>query len=194
MERPKILSLQQTQDTEFIREVEAKSGQQISKCYQCGNCSASCNYTYVFDYPVNQIMRLIQLGQKETVLRSQAIWQCACCQACTTRCPNDIEVARVMAALRDMSMEQGMVSKKHIRMFYDDFLKSVRRFGRVFEPGLLLQYNFKAFKLFNDAELGPGMLKRGKLPFIPYRSKDVEHVSGIFERFEAWKNEQKRPE
>ena len=47
-------------DESFIHQVETESGQQISKCYQCGNCSASCAYTYVYDYPVHQIMRLIE--------------------------------------------------------------------------------------------------------------------------------------
>jgi len=188
------LQIQKTRDESFIRVVEERSGQQISKCYQCGNCSASCNYTYVYDYPVHQIMRLIQLGQKKPALSSQAIWQCACCQACTTRCPNNIDVAKVMAVLRDMSIEEGLVAKKNIQGFYADFLKSVKRFGRVFEPGLLIQYNLKAARPFNDAELGPGMLKRGKLPFFPYRSRDIKQVSGIFERFEAYKKEQKQPE
>lgn len=51
MEHIHTLSIQNTYDADFIKRVEEASGQQISKCYQCGNCSASCNYTYVYDYP-----------------------------------------------------------------------------------------------------------------------------------------------
>ena len=131
MEQLHMLSLQQTCDRNFIRQVERESGQQISKCYQCGNCSASCNYTYVYDYTANQIMRLIQLGQKDIVLQSRSIWLCANCQACTTRCPCNIDVARVMQTLRVMSVDNDMVSIDHVRLFYDEFLNSVKTFGRV---------------------------------------------------------------
>ena len=112
MERLHVLALQKTRNKDFIHQVERDSGQQVSNCYQCGNCSASCNYTYVYDYPANQIMRLIQLGQEDIVLQSRSIWLCANCQACTTRCPCNIDVARVMETLRVMSVENDTVSQQ----------------------------------------------------------------------------------
>ncbi len=184
MERVHTLSIQKTCDTDFIRRVEDASGQEVSKCYQCGNCSASCNYTYVYDYPVNQIMRLIQLGQKDIVLRSRSVWLCAACQACTTRCPCNIEVARVMEALRVMSRDENVVSLKDVQMFYDEFLRSVKAFGRVFETGLLPVFNLKAGKPFGDMDLAPKVLKKGKLHFLPSTIKGRKHVADIFHRFE----------
>ena len=139
----KTLSIQQSCDVDFIRRVEEVSEQKVSKCYQCGNCIASCAYTFVYDYPVNQIMRLIQLGQKEVVLKSSSIWLCANCQACTTRCPVNLDVTRIMETLRIMSRQEGTVSEPDIRTFYDEFLKSVKTFGRVFETGLLPVYNLR---------------------------------------------------
>lgn len=184
MERIHTLSIQESCDPAFIRQVEEASGQDVSKCYQCGNCSASCNYTYVYDYPVNQIMRLVQLGQKDVVLKSRSIWLCAACQACTTRCPCNIEVAKVMEVLRVMSREEETVSLKDVQMFYDEFLKSVKAFGRVFETGLLPVYNFKAGKPFGDMDLAPKVLKKNKLHFFPSRIKGRKHVAEIFDRFE----------
>ncbi|MBW2015157.1 MAG: 4Fe-4S dicluster domain-containing protein [Deltaproteobacteria bacterium] len=174
-------------DDNFIHQVETESGQQISKCYQCGNCSASCAYTYVYDYPVNQIMRLIQLGQKEAVLRSRSIWLCADCQACTTRCPYNIDIARVMETLRFLSVEEDTVSIKNIQLFYDEFINSVKNFGRVFETGLLAKYNLKAKKPFTDIDLAPKMLRKGKLPIIPHRIRGRKQVVDIFNRFEDYR-------
>jgi heterodisulfide reductase subunit C len=181
MERTNTLSIQQSRDSDFIREVEEASGQNVSKCYQCGNCMASCIYTFAYDYPVTQIMRLIQLGQKDTVLKSSAIWLCANCQACTTRCPNNIDVAQVMETLRIMSRKEHTVSLPDIQAFYDEFLRSVKTFGRVFETGLLPVYNMRAKKPFTDLDLAPRLLMKGKLTFFPAMVKQRKKIAEIFE-------------
>jgi heterodisulfide reductase subunit C2 len=189
MERIHTLSIQQTRDVDFIRRVEATSEQKVSHCYQCGNCSASCPYTCVYDYPVNQIMRLVQLGQRDIVLRSRSIWLCATCQACTTRCPCNLDVALIMETLRIMSRREGVVSEGDIQLFYDEFLKSVKAFGRVFETGLLPMYSLKAGKPFTDLDLAPLILKKGKLPLWPHRIKGHKEVSAIFNRFRNRRNQ-----
>ena len=192
MERLHVLALPQTCNRDFIHQVERESGQQVSRCYQCGNCSASCNYTYVYDYPANQIMRLIQLGQEDIVLRSRSIWLCANCQACTTRCPCNIDGARVMETLRVMSVDNDMVSIRNVRLFYDEFLNSVKIFGRVFETGLLATYSIKARKPFTDMDLAPKVLKKRKLAVKPHMNRGRKAVADIFERFEKYRQERIR--
>ncbi len=190
MEPIHILEIQKSCDAGFIREVEAASGQDVRKCYQCGNCSATCGFTRFYDYPVNQIMRLVQLGQRDIVLGSRSVWLCAACQGCTTRCPCNIDVAGVMETLRVMSRRNGMVSEQDVRLFYDEFLRSVKAFGRVFETGLLPVYAVLSRKLFTDMDLAPGILKKGKLTFLPHRIGGRREVAGIFERFEALRRKQ----
>lgn len=34
------INLETTRDEAFLREVEAESGQKVTNCYQCGNCTA----------------------------------------------------------------------------------------------------------------------------------------------------------
>ncbi len=169
-------------DKDFIKAVEQESGQEISRCYQCGNCTAGCPLSFSYDIPVHQIMRLIQVGQKEKVLRSHAIWLCATCETCTTRCPCEVDVARVMDTLRIMARREGMVSERGIRRFYDAFLESVKRHGRLFEVGLLLRYNLQRGRPFADADLAPKLLGKGKLHFLPDDIKGIDAVRGIFER------------
>jgi len=50
----------------------------------------------------NQIIRLAQLGQQEDLFRSKAIWVCASCMTCNTRCPKGINIAEVLEAVRQI--------------------------------------------------------------------------------------------
>jgi heterodisulfide reductase subunit C len=156
-------------DARFIRKVEAESGQNISRCYQCGKCSAGCPMGFAYDLQVNQIMRLIQAGQRERVLSSSAIWLCATCEACTARCPNSIEVAVVMDVCRHMARKAGKWGVRPVRVFGSSFLQTVERFGRAYELGAMALFMLRTGRLFTDVDLAPAMLAKGKLPLLPHR-------------------------
>jgi heterodisulfide reductase subunit C2 len=184
------LNLTNSMDRSFIEEVKRESGQNPDLCYQCGNCTAGCAFTHYFDYPVNQIMRLLQAGQKDIILSSKAIWLCATCETCTTRCPCEIDVANVMDTLRIIARREGKVSEKDVKLFYDSFLDSMKQHGRLFEMGTLLDYNLKSGHVFTDAELGPKVMAKGKIHFFPKNIKGRDEVKKIFARFqEKAKNE-----
>lgn len=176
-------------DRDFIAEVEARSHQNMKSCYQCGNCTAGCPYTFAYDRPVSQLMRLIQMGQKEAVLQSRSLWLCASCQSCTTRCPNNIDVARVMDVCRHLAREQGYATEKSTKLFVDSFLKSVEKHGRAFELGLMIDYSLKSGRFFDNIDIGPIALKRGKLPFRPHAVKGREQIGRIFQRFREGKGQ-----
>ncbi len=170
-------------DANFVRMVEEASEQNLSRCYQCGKCTAGCPCTFAYDYPVNQIMRLVQSGQKDTVLNSKAIWLCATCESCTARCPNNIDVARVMDVLRHMARRENRVAISEVKTFWDSFLKSVQANGRLFETGVLAGYIAKTGRIFTDLDLGPRIAPKGKLSFRPHKVKGQAEIARIFERF-----------
>jgi heterodisulfide reductase subunit C len=178
-----ILNLSESYDAKFVEDVERESEQNISLCYQCGNCTAGCPYTFAYDIPVSQVMRLIQAGQKKTLLSCKSIWLCATCESCTTRCPNEIDVARVMDVLRHMARREGYAAEKNVKIFWDNFLSSVRRHGRVFEMGLMASYALKSGDFFSQADLGPKMLPKNKLGLRPHDIKGKAEVDKIFQRF-----------
>ena len=103
-----LLSRLQTED-DVIAEIKAISGQDVRACYQCGKCTAGCPLASAMDLMPNQILRLLQLGEHEEVLKSRTIWQCASCLTCAARCPKDVDPARVMDALRTLLMRRGLV-------------------------------------------------------------------------------------
>lgn len=177
------INLTATGDSGFIDQIRKESGENPSLCYQCGNCTAGCPYTRFFDYPVSMVMRLIQAGQRERVLDSKAIWLCATCETCTTRCPCEIDVAHIMDTCRNIAFREGRHTEKEIRRFYESFLVSVRRHGRMYEVGTLMRYNLSSGHPFTDSDLGPKVLAKGLLHFLPKNIKGRDEVARIFERF-----------
>jgi heterodisulfide reductase subunit C len=103
-----ILRRLKTED-DVIAEIKAVSGEDVRACYQCGKCTAGCPLASAMDLMPNQIIRLLQLGEHEQVLKSRTIWQCASCLTCAARCPKEVDPARVMDALRTILMRQGVV-------------------------------------------------------------------------------------
>src|SRR4030042_2855900 len=87
-------------DKEFKRKIAEISDQRISDCYQCGRCTAGCPFAKFMDLSPNQVIRLIQLGMREEVLKAQGPWFCAACLVCQTRCPKGVDIPRVMEAVR----------------------------------------------------------------------------------------------
>jgi heterodisulfide reductase subunit C len=92
---------------DFIKEIEELSGQKVLKCYQCGKCSAGCPMVDAMDLLPNQIIRLLQLGQKDEILKSKTIWICASCFTCEARCPKGIDLSKLMEALRVVLLRKG---------------------------------------------------------------------------------------
>ncbi len=180
-----VVNLSASYDATFAEQVARESGQNLRRCYQCGNCTAGCPYTFVYDIPVSQIMRLVQAGQKARVLGCHSLWLCATCESCTTRCPNSIDVARVMDVLRHMARREGYAPERGVKAFWDCFLDSVRKHGRVFEVGLLANYVARTGRFWTDIELAPRIVPKGKLSLKAHDIKGRHEVEKIFARFLA---------
>ncbi len=166
----------------FFNEVREKSGQPIDLCYQCQKCASGCIATGFADYYPNEIIRLVQLGQKERVLNSSSIWICSSCGMCGARCPNGINIAEVMDALKEMAIAAGTVQEKNVLLFHNTFLNSARTFGRVHEASMMGFYKIKSGDLMSDMDFGMDMLKKGKLPLLPHRVKARGKIKNIFNK------------
>ncbi len=92
---------------EFLEKVVRLSGQDIRSCYYCGKCTAGCPMVSFMDLNPRQTMRRI-LDDREDVLESNGPWICATCYNCSARCPNEIDIAAVMEALRQIQLRKGL--------------------------------------------------------------------------------------
>ncbi len=179
------IPLSQARDPLFARQVEQESGQNLSTCYQCGNCTAGCPAAFAYDLQPHQIIRAVQLGMKEEVLSSLSLWYCLSCSTCSLRCPNNIEVAEVMETLRHTARREGRIRVPEIDRFWLSFLETVRRFGRSYELGVMALFKLRSGKLFGDLDIAWPALSRHKLGMLPHVIKENAAMGRIFERYKA---------
>ncbi|HVK37199.1 MAG TPA: 4Fe-4S dicluster domain-containing protein [Candidatus Kapabacteria bacterium] len=164
-------------------QIAALTGQHPASCYQCGKCSAGCPVRNFADSPPNRLVRFAQLGLDDRALAARSLWLCAGCLTCTARCPQRFDLARFIDALRHVAAARGVApADRDTSRFHTAFLDQIRRFGRLYELGLVLEYKFRSGHMLQDATAAPGMLRAGKLALRPHRLRARDDVRRIFDR------------
>jgi len=132
-------------------------------------------------YGPDRILRMVQFNEREKLLASPDIWLCASCETCGTRCPNEIDIARVMDALRSMAIEAGVTpAEPDAVKFHKLFLFVVQNLGRMHEASLLVAYKLWTGNLLADMDDGAQMFLKGKVPIMPHLIKDRQGVKRLF--------------
>src|SRR5512135_2712484 len=147
---------------ELLDIVQRATGQNVFRCYQCGNCSAGCPMAGRGDVLPHVVIRHLQLGDEEP-LRMEQPWLCVGCQTCATRCPQEFDLSLVMDALRAEAMRRGTVpaSARKQAAFNKAFVDQVLSSGRLSEMELGVVYNLRTMNPLANASALPGLLKRG---------------------------------
>jgi heterodisulfide reductase subunit C len=157
------------------------TGINAATCYQCGKCSAGCPMASESDLRPHNVMRLVMQDRRELALRDDSIWLCLTCETCSARCPNACDPARVIDALREMSIEAGVADMpRTINAFHKAFLEQIRNNGRLHEFGMVMEYKLRSGELMKDATSAPAMIQRGKLSFRAERIEGVSEIKRIF--------------
>jgi len=171
-------------DLTFIERVSELSHQNVRRCYYCQRCSAGCPAGSVMEYPPARLLRLVQLGQKETLLRSSAIWLCIGCETCGTRCPNEIHAGAVIDALRQIALAEGVApAERSVYKLHVAFLDSIRWWGRLHELSMIVQHKLTSGdNLLNNLDMGLDMFRKGKIHLLPKRIEGLDEVKALFER------------
>jgi heterodisulfide reductase subunit B len=163
--------------SELAERVREETGENVFLCYQCVKCTSGCPLAEFFDWTPNQIMRAVQLGQRDIALESKTPWLCASCQMCTTRCPQGIDVAKVMDSLIKIAREEGVEPKvPEAALFNKVFLRDVDILGRSYELGLIAEMNLRTGNLLKDMDMGLPMLAKGKVSLVPHLARPPRHA------------------
>ena len=155
-------------------------GQNIFRCYQCVKCSSGCPLADHFDIKPNQVMRSLQLNDP-SVLESKAIWLCAGCQTCATRCPQEIKVTDIMYILKRMAIRENRQRSKKARALSKAFVDIVNRNGRNQETELMVRFMLTANPLgaISAAPIGLSLYTHGRLPLTGKRIQDINGLRKI---------------
>ena len=176
-------------DLTFGQVVQEHSGERINRCFYCQRCTVGCPTAFVMEHKPAQLLRMIQLGQKEKVLASSAIWMCVACEACGTRCPNQIRLAPIMDVLRIMSVEEKHAPDPSVYALHRSFLDSIWLWGRVHELSLIMEHKVRCLLkepplffggLIGDLMMGADLILKGKIAFVPERIKRLREVKALY--------------
>ena len=117
-------------DPDFKNQVRSMpGGENLTRCFACGTCTAGCPVREIDErYNPRRIVRMVILGMKERVLKSEFIWMCSTCYSCEERCPQDVRLTDVMNAVKNLAVREG-----HMHPAYAAQVELIRGSGRLYE-------------------------------------------------------------
>jgi heterodisulfide reductase subunit C len=154
----------------------------LDDCYQCGKCTAGCPMVHEMDLVPRQLIRMLQLGFIDRALNAKTPWICANCMVCSARCPQKVDIAAIMLAVRRLAKKQGLRPARETDIFDDAFIANIRRFGRSNEALLAAQYNLQSGHLMQDVLNAPRMAARGMIGPKLHHVKDRTAVRRLIDR------------
>lgn len=153
----------------------------LEMCIQCGTCGGSCPSGPDMEHTPRTLFAMIRAGMQDQVLRSNTPWYCVSCYYCMVRCPQDIHITDVMYTLKRMSVKLQKYDEATAADFSRTFIFWVENFGRSFELGLMSQHMLRhnPFGVFKIADMGVGMVTKGRISFTPKRIKGIDGLRAI---------------
>ncbi|MAE76984.1 MAG: iron-sulfur cluster-binding protein [Planctomycetes bacterium] len=93
---------------ELLEKVGAvEGGESLEGCYQCAQCIPACPVNTVGDYGPRRIYRRVQTGMD--LFESPDLWQCTTCMNCLRVCPKEVDMMKIMPAVRQEALLAGNV-------------------------------------------------------------------------------------
>jgi len=168
-------------NSDFIKKVlaEGGNGAAIAACMQCGTCSGGCTNIDLMDMSPRTLILMVQRGEWEKVLKSNALWMCSSCYICTSRCPRGVRPSDVIEAVKALAIRQGIENDS--TRFNQIFVELVQKRGILFEPELMHKYGGLP-AMIEQAELGIKLALKGKMSPFPENVKDPKKFSEALEK------------
>lgn len=169
----------------FLDEVIAAAGgdTRLGMCIQCGTCSGSCPSAADMEHTPRRLFALIRAGMRDSVLHSNTPWMCVTCNLCVVRCPQEVRIPDVMAAVKSIAEREG-VAASTASSFSRTFVSNIHRYGRSYEIGLVAKHYLRHYplRLPGMAGAGLGMLASGRMGFKVHRIRNVRQLRSILDR------------
>lgn len=81
---------------------------EVGRCFTCGSCTAVCPETLLDpNHDPRRFIRLVNLGLREAAFADGFKDLCATHYRCLSRCPQGVNINKIMNALRELAQEDG---------------------------------------------------------------------------------------
>lgn len=185
LESPPLSIGPDTMRGDFLKLINHISRQNINRCWHCTTCGGGCPFSDHMDLMPNQVIRMVQLGNRQEVLESKTIWLCVGCYTCSGQCPNNIDIASIMDALRQIAIHDGVSSReKDIFLFHKYIYGSISRNGRLNKLSAMTRFKLGTGHLFSDISDGVRMVMKGKLELTGKKVHARNEIHRIFAHYD----------
>jgi ferredoxin len=93
-------------DTNLLASLQRYGAADVSACFSCGNCTATCPLVSNDATFPRRMIRYAQVGLRDKLLSSKELWTCYACGECSETCPTQAEPSEFMAAARRYAIAQ----------------------------------------------------------------------------------------
>ncbi len=100
------------------------------------------------------------------------------------RCPQEVHITDIMYTLKSMAVERGLYEDTTGSDLSQTFVSMVENYGRSFEFGLATRQYLKhqPLKALSRAQMGLGMLTKGRLDLTPHKIDNIDQLRAILEK------------
>ena len=113
MYEPREITSYDVDALEKVRNIEG--AESMGYCYQCAKCVGVCPIDNVGDYGPRKIYRKLQMGMD--FINSPELWECTTCMNCLRVCPKEVDMLKIMPAVRAQAVMEGAVPQELQDMF-----------------------------------------------------------------------------
>jgi nitrate reductase gamma subunit/NAD-dependent dihydropyrimidine dehydrogenase PreA subunit len=153
-------------DRNLYGELQRFGATDISACFNCGVCTATCPLSVDGASFPRRMARYAQLGQREKLLSSPELWSCYGCAECTDACPTQADPASFMAAAR----RYAVASYDRTHLAY--MMATSRVFAALFVAGLVALLAAFMYYVHGPAD-------SSRLAFFEFVPEDAIHWMGV---------------
>lgn len=150
-------------------------GETISRCWQCGTCTAGCCMHTDFgltEFNPRYFIYLAQIGYEEELRRySSSIWRCVSCNKCVERCPKGVKVEEVVHTIGAYLELSGAAPESPADRFDRAYTENLLNRGILDEAALFRTYERLEGRPTPARELlrmGFALLRTGRLHTGPF--------------------------
>lgn len=107
-------------------------------CYECGICVAVCPSARFYDFSPRRIAQAVAREDVELVYQQmeEDIWECSQCFSCV-RCPRANNPGGIITIMREVAINNGMVSAKQALEGYSRIIFKIMSTGTQVSPDML---------------------------------------------------------